>query len=198
MLDLTTPVSMDKCGEVDAVNGAGAPIRETDRTSPEDLWEENNTHIFVVFFVCLLIFLFLYYFFDIGLFVVDYTTFTTLPPCMIEYGNFPFRKGLSMICNFSNFQQKKGNAGLSEARTLYPTDTIRAPPKRGRYWEINPGRPRDFARSERNLEGGGDGFLNTSRVQTFSSSSVHLQIWVRKSIPMDREGLTVLKSILPC
>ena len=70
MLDLTTPVSMDKCGEVDAINGAGAPIREADRTSPEDLWEENDTYFFVVFFVCLLIFYFFISFFDIGLFVV--------------------------------------------------------------------------------------------------------------------------------
>ena len=35
-------------------------------------------------------------------------------------------------------------------------------------------------------------------VQTFSSSSIHLQGWIRKSIPVGREGLTVLKSILPC
>ena len=34
--------------------------------------------------------------------------------------------------------------------------------------------------------------------RTFSSSSIHLQGWIRKSIPLDREGLTVLKSILPC
>ena len=36
-------------------------------------------------------------------------------------------------------------------------------------------------------------------VRTFSSSSIHLQGWIRKSIPVvvDWEGLTVLKSILP-
>ena len=37
------PVSMDKCGEVDAVNGAGAPIGETDGATPENLWKENIT-----------------------------------------------------------------------------------------------------------------------------------------------------------
>ena len=56
MLDLMTPVSMDKCGEVDAVNGAGAPIRETDRTSPEDLWE-----ITIYIFFCRLLCLFAHF-----------------------------------------------------------------------------------------------------------------------------------------
>ena len=35
-------------------------------------------------------------------------------------------------------------------------------------------------------------------VRTFSSSSIHLQGWIRKSILVGREGLTVLKPILPC
>ena len=35
-------------------------------------------------------------------------------------------------------------------------------------------------------------------VRTFSSSSIHLQGWIKKSITLDREGSTVLKSILPC
>ena len=49
-------------------------------------------------------------------------------------------------------------------------DCIRAPPKRGRYWEIHPRRPRDFMRPERFPEGEargksrGDGFPNTSLV----------------------------------
>ena len=50
------------------------------------------------------------------------------------------------------------------------TQCICAPPKRGRYWEIQPWIPRDFPRPERfssvegNLKGGGDGFPNTSPV----------------------------------
>ena len=35
-------------------------------------------------------------------------------------------------------------------------------------------------------------------VWKFSSSSSHLQGWIRKSIPLGREWLTVFKSILPC
>ena len=45
---------------------------------------------------------------------------------------------------------------------------IRAPSKRGRYWEIHPRCPRDFPRDismvEGNLEGRGGGFPNTSLV----------------------------------
>ena len=95
---------------------------------------------------------------------------------------------------------------------------IRAPPKRGRYWEIHPRSPRDFPRPERfpkgearpegNFEGRGKsrgrrGWISQYLpsfvgVRTFSSLSIHLQGWIRKSIPVGREGLTVLKSILPC
>ena len=92
---------------------------------------------------------------------------------------------------------------------------IRAPPRRGRYWEIHPRRPisrdpRDFPRAkpEGNIEGRGKsrgrrGWISQylpsfGGVRTFSSSSIHLQGWIRKSIPVSREGLTVLKSILPC
>ena len=53
MLDLMTPVSMDKCGEVDAVNGAGAPIREADGAPPENLRKENIMSYFV-FLLCYL------------------------------------------------------------------------------------------------------------------------------------------------
>ena len=35
-------------------------------------------------------------------------------------------------------------------------------------------------------------------IRTFSSSSIDLQGWIRKSIPLIRKGLTMLKSILPC
>ena len=49
---------------------------------------------------------------------------------------------------------------------LVTRECIRAPPRRGRYWEINPRRPKDFSREisrvEGNLEGGGDGFANAS------------------------------------
>ena len=38
--------------------------------------------------------------------------------------------------------------------------------------------------------------LSFGGVRTFSSSLIHLQGWIRKSIPVSREGLTVLKSIL--
>ena len=70
--------------------------------------------------------------------------------------------------------------------------------------------PRDFPRAkpEGNLEGRGKsrgrrGWISQylpsfGGVRTFSSSSIHLQGWIRKSIPVGREGLTVLKSILPC
>ena len=86
-------------------------------------------------------------------------------------------------------------------------DCIRAPPRRGRYWEIHPRRPRDFPRPERFPEDEARGKSRGSRisqylpsfggVRTFSSSSIHLQRWIRKSIPVGREGLTVLKSMLP-
>ena len=34
------PVSVDKSGEVDAVNGARAPVRKPDRAPPKDLSKE--------------------------------------------------------------------------------------------------------------------------------------------------------------
>ena len=70
--------------------------------------------------------------------------------------------------------------------------------------------PRDLPRAkpEGNLEGRGKswgrrGWISQyipsfGGVRIFSSSSIHLQGWIRKSTPMGREGLTVLKSILPC
>ena len=70
--------------------------------------------------------------------------------------------------------------------------------------------PRDFPRAkpEGNLEGRGKsqgrrGWISQylpsfGGVRIFSSSSIHLQGWIRKSIPVGGEGLTVLKSILPC
>ena len=90
---------------------------------------------------------------------------------------------------------------------------IRAPPKQGRYWEIHPQRPRDILRPKRFSQGEAWGKSWGSRerwrgcisqylhhfggLRTFSSSLIHLQRWIRKSIPVGRKGLTVLKSILP-
>ena len=66
--------------------------------------------------------------------------------------------------------------------------------------------PRDLRRAKpegklkvwRNLEDGGDEFPNTSQVLVGWGHSPHHQLLFRKSIPLGREGLTVLKSILPC
>ena len=77
--------------------------------------------------------------------------------------------------------------------------SIRAPSKRGNYWEIHRRCPRDFSRVERNLDG------NLPIVPEFcgvQSHSLHHQSFhrecIRKSFPIDREGLTVLNPILPC
>ena len=94
-------------------------------------------------------------------------------------------------------------------------ECIRAPPRRGRYWEIHPRRPisrdpRDFPRAkpEGNLEGRGKsrgrrGWISQylpsfGGARTISQHQFFYREWIRKSFPVDREGLTVLKSILPC
>ena len=89
-------------------------------------------------------------------------------------------------------------------------DCICAPPKRGSYWEIHPRRPRDFLRPERFLEGEARGKSRGRRgwisqylqsfggVRTFSHHQSFYKEWIRKTLPVGREGLTVLKSILPC
>ena len=46
---------------------------------------------------------------------------------------------------------------------LMMTDCIRAPPRRGRYWEIHPRRPKDFPRPERFPEGEARGKSRGSR-----------------------------------
>ena len=48
---------------------------------------------------------------------------------------------------------------------VYPlrSDCIRAPPRRGRYWEIHPRRPKDFPRPERFPEGEARGKSRGSR-----------------------------------
>ena len=79
------------------------------------------------------------------------------------------------------------------------TDCIRAPPRRGRYWEIHPRRPRDFLRAklEGNLEGRGKSrgrrgwisqFLPSfGGVRTFSSSSI-LSLGMDQEIHPSRQG----------
>ena len=69
------------------------------------------------------------------------------------------------------------------------TDCIRAPPRRGRYWEIHPRRPKDFSRVEENLEGGGDGLPNTSRVLVEYGHSLGINF---------STGNTGIQEILPC
>ena len=46
---------------------------------------------------------------------------------------------------------------------LMMTDCIRAPPRRGRYWEIHPRRPKDFPRPKRFPEGEARGKSRGSR-----------------------------------
>ena len=73
-------------------------------------------------------------------------------------------------------------------------ECIRAQPRRGRYWEIHPRRPKDFPRPERFPEGE----ASFGGARTISQHQFFYRGWIRKSFPVDREGLTVLKSILPC
>ena len=70
--------------------------------------------------------------------------------------------------------------------------------------EISRGRsPREISRVEGNLEGGGDGFPNTSRVLVEYGHSPHHQFIYRDgsenpSLWAGKDWLTVLKAILPC
>ena len=69
---------------------------------------------------------------------------------------------------------------------------IRAQPKRGRYWEIHP-------RCLRGRRGWISQYLPSfGGVRTFSQHQFFYREWIRKSFPVVREGLTVLKSLLPC
>ena len=78
---------------------------------------------------------------------------------------------------------------------------ICAPPKQGMYSEIHPRHPRDFQRQERFPESVGvwiSQFLQSfGWITDILSSSIHLEGWIRKAIPLGQLGLTVLKSILP-
>ena len=54
----------------------------------------------------------------------------------------------------------------------------------------------DFLRPEGNLKGRGDGFPNSfGGVRTFSHHQSFCREWIRKSFPVDREGLTTLVKI---
>ena len=75
--------------------------------------------------------------------------------------------------------------------------------------EISRGRsPREISRVEGNLEGRGKsrgrrGWISQylpsfGGARTISQHQFFYREWIRKSFPVDREGLTVLKSILPC
>ena len=87
---------------------------------------------------------------------------------------------------------------IHPCRWIDDEENVRTPPKRGRYWEIHPRRPRDFRRPKRFPESEAREKSRGSRFSRISSSSIHLQGWIRKSIPVGREELIVLKSILPC
>ena len=81
-------------------------------------------------------------------------------------------------------------------------DCIRAPPRRGRYWEIHPRRPKGNLKG-RGKSGGQRGWIfqylpGFDGARTISQHQFFYREWIRKSFPVDREGLTVLKSILPC
>ena len=55
--------------------------------------------------------------------------------------------------------------------------------------EISRGRsPREILRVEGNLEGGGDGFPNTSRVLVEYGQSLSIREWIGKSFPAHRGG----------
>ena len=69
---------------------------------------------------------------------------------------------------------------------------ICARPKRGRYWEIHP-------RCLRGRRGWISQYLPSfCGVRTFSQHQFFYREWIRKYFPVVREGLTVLKSLLPC
>ena len=70
--------------------------------------------------------------------------------------------------------------------------------------------PRDFPRAKpegylegRGKSGGQRGWISQylpsfGGARTISQHQFFYREWIRKSFPVDREGLTVLKSILPC
>ena len=83
---------------------------------------------------------------------------------------------------------------IHPCRWVDDEENVRTPPKRGRYWEIHPRRPRDFPRPERFPEGEargksrgsreisraeGVGFPNTSQVLVECGHSPHHQFIYR-------------------
>ena len=67
------PVSVDKSGEVDAVNGTRAPVRKTDGASPKDLSNNVISFFSVLLFpgnLCS----------DSSVFLNFYETFAVFPP----------------------------------------------------------------------------------------------------------------------
>ena len=84
---------------------------------------------------------------------------------------------------------------------------IRAPPKWGRYWKIHPRRQRYFPRPL--IEGQGKSWGRREWISQYLPSFGEVRTfyhhhhsfdreWIMKSFPVGREGLTALKSILPC
>ena len=69
-----------------------------------------------------------------------------------------FSSSLIHPCGRGRIDSVKINPSLLKMR-----ECIRAPPKRGRYWEIHPRRPRDFPRPERFPEGKARGKSQGSR-----------------------------------
>ena len=86
-------------------------------------------------------------------------------------------------CQFEIF-----NSGLCDLKgvAFKKEYCIRAPSKRGRYWEIHPQCQREFLRPERcpkgNLEGRGGGFPNNSQVLVEYGHFIHHQSFPRKCL----------------
>ena len=87
------------------------PERQSGRRTEhrQRIFGKKTIHIFLSssLFVCSFFYFFISLF-DIGLFVVDYTTFTTFPPCMIEYGNFPLER-VKHNMQFFQFPKKRAH-----------------------------------------------------------------------------------------
>ena len=89
---------------------------------------------------------------------------------------------------WGNMPFTPASAGRRETRfgKVEIKDCIRAPPKQRRYWKIHPWHSSDFPRAK------------PEEVRTFTHHQSFHREWISKSFPVEREGLTVLKSTLPC
>ena len=80
---------------------------------------------------------------------------------------------------------------------MYPTSI-----KTRKVYNMGKTIPDGISRIERNLLGGGDGFPNTFWTLVEYENILNHQSFyntrIMKSFPVDREGLTVLESILLC